>query len=82
MLSSLVETVLSGALGALFTLTTLSVIVLATRLVSTPPLAVPPLSWTLKVKNGLAMLPSFASAAGLNVSWARLPAVTVSGKVV
>src|SRR5204863_388221 len=52
--SSLVVIVLSGPDGASFTEVTLIVLVLATGSVSTPPLAVPPLSrtWNVKLDSG------------------------------
>src|SRR5436190_305123 len=63
---SLVVMVLSVPAGASFTLVTLIVIVLADWSVLTPPLAVPPSSWTWNVK--LASAAPLAWSAGVNTS--------------
>src|SRR5436190_1366066 len=73
---SLVVMVLSVPTGASFTLVTLIVIVLGDGSRSTPPLAVPPLSWTWKVK--LASAGPLALAAGVNTSRPELMSPTVT----
>ena len=76
--SSSVVTALLTATGASLTALTVIVSVLAVGSVSMPPLAVPPLSWTLKPIWAVPLWP----AAGTNRSEPLLMAVIETGVVV